>query len=77
VSGIDWQQSLATYAHPNWVGEEEITMLPDAVVTLVSITKREGWFLRTSDAKEEDVPLHYPEGQELPLKGDWARGLRP
>jgi len=77
VAGIDWKQTLASYAHPDWVGEDEITMRDDAEVTLVSLMAREGWLLRLSDSVEEAVPLLDLEGQQLPVGETAARGLRP
>lgn len=77
VSGIDWKQTLASYAHPDWVGEDEITMQDDAVVTLVSLTAREGWLLRTPTGNDESVPLLDLEDQELPVGPSPTKAMRP
>jgi len=67
VAGIDWKKTLGSYTHPDWLGEEEITLRDDAEVTLVSLTAREGWLQRVSDSIEEAVPLLDLEGQQLPV----------
>lgn len=77
VAGIDWKQTLASYAHPDWVGEDEVTMSDEAELTLVSMIAREGWLLRLSDSIEEAVPLLDLEGQQLPVAGTHARGMCP
>ncbi len=54
---IDWVATLASYAHPDWVGEEEVRLLPEAEVTLVSMHIREGWLRRNGDDAGVEVPL--------------------
>lgn len=49
VDGIDWIETLAAATQPDWCGESEVRLLPDAEVTLVSVHRREGWLRRTSD----------------------------
>lgn len=61
AGAVDWVATLASYAHPDWVGEEEVRLLPDAGITLVSMHRREGWLRRNGD----------DEGIEVPL-GEWA-----
>ena len=45
---IDWVETLAAAAHPDWCGENEVRLLPDADVTLISICRREGWLRRNA-----------------------------
>ena len=49
VEGIDWIETLAAATHPDWSGESEVRLLPDAEVVLLSVYRREGWLRRNSD----------------------------
>ena len=53
---IDWVETLAAATHPDWCGENEVRLLPDADVTLISICRREGW-LRRNGLTESGEPV--------------------
>lgn len=55
LEDVDWIETLAAAAQPDWVGESEVRLLDGAEVTLSSIVKREGWLRRLADAAETPV----------------------
>lgn len=57
ADGIDWVETLAAATHPDWVGEDEVRLLPDASVVLLSVHRREGWLRRTSVEAGEPVDV--------------------
>lgn len=54
-SAIDWIETLAAATQPDWCGESEVRLLPDAEVTLVSVHRREGWLRRGSREEEGEA----------------------
>ena len=76
AASLDWTHTLASYLHPDWVGEEEIRLLPGGEVTMVSMARREGWLRRTSDDPCVPVPLGPYAGARI-RAGDPAMAPRP
>jgi hypothetical protein len=65
AGSVDWVATLATYAHPDWVGEDEIRVMPDGMVELVSLMKRGGWLSRNADDLEEVVGIGDLAGRSI------------
>lgn len=55
LDAVDWLETLAAAGQPDWCGENEVRLLDDAEVRLVSIVRREGWLRRSLDDGETSV----------------------
>lgn len=57
LAGVDWIETLASSANPDWVGEDEIRVRDETEVELVSMTKREGWLHRNAADDGQEIDL--------------------
>lgn len=77
LGAVDWIETLAASAQPDWVGESEVRLLDEAEATLLSITKREGWLRRADDDGEAKLEIGYLAGTAFRAGEPASSGLAP
>lgn len=66
AGSVDWVETLAAAAHPDWQGEEEVRVRRQGgLVTLVGMRRRDGWLDRVS-GERWDMDLGDLVGAALP-----------
>jgi hypothetical protein len=78
ADSIDWIETLGAAAVPDWMGEQEVRLLPEATLIIRAIVQRDGWLHRGPNAGEEWVDMRAIENIVFTAgpPTSWDAGIR-